>query len=63
MLCSYAKSRVPERAYALLQPAEDSRVEDARGKVINPKISIGEHGFVSVCMDTEGNLFGLSSMQ
>ena len=42
---------------------EESRVEGAGGKVINPKMSIGEHGFVSVCMDTEGNLFGLSSMQ
>ncbi|MDB2331620.1 VOC family protein [Alteromonas sp.] len=42
---------------------EESRVEDAGGKIINPKMSIGEYGFVSVCMDTEGNLFGLSSMQ
>lgn len=42
---------------------EESRVEDLGGKVINPKMSIGEYGFVSVCMDTEGNLFGLSSMQ
>lgn len=42
---------------------EESRVEGSGGKVINPKMSIGEHGFVSVCMDTEGNLFGLSSMQ
>lgn len=42
---------------------EEARVEEAGGKVINPKMSIGEHGFVSVCMDTEGNLFGLSSMQ
>ena len=43
--------------------AEESRVEQAGGKVINPKMSIGEHGFVSICMDTEGNLFGLSSMK
>lgn len=42
---------------------EESRVEGAGGKVINPKMSIGDYGFVSVCMDTEGNLFGLSSMQ
>ena len=42
---------------------EESRVTDAGGKVINPKMSIGEFGFVSVCMDTEGNLFGLSSMK
>ncbi|OED41597.1 lactoylglutathione lyase [Chromatiales bacterium (ex Bugula neritina AB1)] len=42
---------------------EESRVIGAGGKVIKPKMSIGEYGFVSVCMDTEGNLFGLSSMQ
>lgn len=42
---------------------EESRVENSGGKVINPKMSIGQFGFVSVCMDTEGNLFGLSSMQ
>ena len=43
--------------------AEESRVSEAGGKVIQPKMSIGEFGWVSVCMDTEGNLFGLSSMK
>lgn len=42
---------------------EESRVNKSGGKVINPKMSIGEFGWVSVCMDTEGNLFGLSSMK
>ena len=42
---------------------EESRVVNAGGKVINSKMSIGEFGFVSVCMDTEGNMFGLSSMK
>ena len=42
---------------------EESRVDDAGGKVINSKMAIGEYGFVTVCMDTEGNLFGLSSMK
>lgn len=42
---------------------EESRVEAAGGKVLNSKMSIGKYGFVSLCMDTEGNLFGLSSMQ
>ncbi len=42
---------------------EESRVNKAGGKVVNPKMSIGEFGWVSVCMDTEGNLFGLSSMK
>lgn len=41
---------------------EESRVESAGGKVVNAKMAIGEYGFVSICMDTEGNLFGLSSM-
>jgi len=43
--------------------AEEARVSEAGGKVMSPKMSIGEFGFVSVCMDTEGNLFGLSSMK
>ena len=42
---------------------EQSRVEAAGGKVLTPKMSIGKYGFVSICMDTEGNMFGLSSMQ
>jgi len=47
--------------------AEDCAVEEARvgaagGKVIRPKFSIGEFGWVSLCQDTEGNIFGISSM-
>lgn len=42
---------------------EESRVLDAGGQVFRPKFSIGEFGFVSLCQDTEGNMFGLSSMQ
>lgn len=42
---------------------EESRVSDAGGEVISPKMSIGEFGWVSLCMDTEGNMFGLSSMK
>lgn len=41
---------------------EESRVEGAGGKVLQPKYQIGEHGFCSICMDTEGNTFGLYSM-
>lgn len=41
---------------------EESRVEAAGGQVTNPNMPIGEFGFVRVCMDTEGNLFGLSCM-
>jgi uncharacterized protein len=42
---------------------EESRVAAAGGKVIRPKFSIGEFGWVTLCEDTEGNLFGLSSMK
>jgi predicted enzyme related to lactoylglutathione lyase len=42
---------------------ELSRVVDAGGKVVRPKFSIGEFGFVALCEDTEGNMFGLSSMK
>lgn len=48
--------------------AEDCSVEEARvaaagGKLVRPKFSIGEFGWVSLCQDTEGNMFGISSMQ
>jgi predicted enzyme related to lactoylglutathione lyase len=42
---------------------EASRVEPAGGKVVRPKFSIGEFGWVALCEDTEGNLFGLSSLK
>lgn len=40
-----------------------SRVSDAGGQVIRPKMSIGQFGFISLFMDTEGNMIGLSSMK
>lgn len=40
---------------------EEARVENAGGKIIRPKMSIGEFGFVSILMDTEGNTIGLHS--
>lgn len=42
---------------------EESRVEKAGGKVTQPKMSIGEFGFCSMCIDSEGNMFGLYSMK
>lgn len=42
---------------------EESRVEAAGGKVHQPKMSIGEYGFCSICIDTEGNMFGLHSIK
>ena len=41
--------------------AETDRVEAAGGQVLQPKFPIGEFGFCSICMDTEGNAFGLHS--
>ncbi len=41
---------------------EESRVEGAGGKVVAQKFSIGEHGFISVVSDSEGNTTGLHSM-
>lgn len=40
---------------------ELARVEEAGGKVIKPKMPIGEFGFVSIISDTEGNTIGLHS--
>ena len=41
----------------------EARVAEAGGVVVRPKFSIGEFGFVSLCQDTEGNMFGLNSMK
>lgn len=40
---------------------ETARVEDAGGKVLQAKFQIGEHGFVSIVSDTEGNTIGFHS--
>lgn len=42
---------------------ETSRVTAAGGRVLQPKFQIGEHGFCSIVMDTEGNSIGLHSMK
>ena len=42
---------------------EESRVAPSGGKVHRSKMSIGPYGFTSLVVDTEGNLFGLHSMQ
>ena len=41
---------------------ETSRVGAAGGTVVRPKFSIGDHGFVSIVTDTEGNMIGLHSI-
>ncbi len=47
---------------------EDCEIEQNRaithgGKVFKSKFSIGEHGFISLIMDTEENIIGLHSMK
>ena len=40
---------------------ETERVEKAGGKVLQNKFQIGEHGYCSVAIDTEGNTIGFHS--
>ncbi|PYF74025.1 VOC family protein [Pedobacter nutrimenti] len=42
---------------------ELSRVELAGGKVLRPKVSVGDFGFIALIEDTEGNMIGLRSMK
>jgi len=42
---------------------EEGRIAAAGGKVQRPKMSIGQYGFVTLGVDTEGNMFGLHSMK
>jgi predicted enzyme related to lactoylglutathione lyase len=42
---------------------EEARVAKAGGVVIRPKFSIGEFGWVSLCQDSEGNMFGFNSLK
>ncbi|WP_117233207.1 VOC family protein [Vibrio maerlii] len=41
---------------------EEARVDGAGGQVVHPKFAIGQHGFISVVADSEGNMIGLHSM-
>jgi uncharacterized protein len=42
---------------------EESRVKTRGGKVQKAKAPVGESGFISLAIDTEGNMFGLHSMR
>jgi hypothetical protein len=42
---------------------EEGRIVAAGGRIMKPRFAIGEHGFIVLAFDTEGNLFGLHSMQ
>jgi uncharacterized protein len=50
--------------FSCIDCAEDeARVPEAGGQIVKPKFSIGEHGFISLVIDTEGNMVGLHSMK
>ena len=42
---------------------EEGRVESAGGGIFKSKFPIGPHGFISLCTDPDGNIFGLHSMK
>ena len=42
---------------------EAGRVIAAGGRIQKEKMSIGQYGFIALAYDTEGNMFGLHSMQ
>ncbi|TXD84385.1 VOC family protein [Subsaximicrobium wynnwilliamsii] len=42
---------------------EQKRIEKAGGTVCQTKQSLGEHGFMVLAKDTEGNMFGIHSMK
>lgn len=42
---------------------EESRILASGGKIQRPKMSIGDYGFISLGIDTEGNIFGLHSLK
>ena len=42
---------------------EAGRVTSSGGRLQREKMSIGEYGFIALAVDTEGNMFGLHSMQ
>lgn len=51
--------------YLNANPNMDSviaRVESAGGKILQPKMSIGENGHIAFIMDTEGNNIGIHSI-
>ncbi|MCK5370245.1 MAG: VOC family protein [Cyclobacteriaceae bacterium] len=52
--------------YLNANPSMDNvidKVEEEGGKVLVPKMSIGEHGHIAFIMDTEGNNIGIHSIE
>jgi len=52
--------------YLNANPSMDNvlaKVEEAGGKILQPKFSIGENGFCAYIQDTEGSVVGIHSME
>jgi predicted enzyme related to lactoylglutathione lyase len=61
----YTPSQSGTLIYFSVDSIEDvyNRVDKNGGKTISPKQSIGEHGFIAIFQDSEGNRIGLHSMK
>lgn len=42
---------------------EEARITAAGGKIIKPKVSLGDYGAMVLASDTEGNMIGIHSMK
>ncbi len=42
---------------------EAARAATSGGQIVREKMSIGQHGFIALIRDTEGNMIGLHSMR
>lgn len=42
---------------------EASRAVEAGGRIVQPKMAIGQYGHIALVEDTEGNIIGLHSME
>ncbi|PCJ54375.1 MAG: lactoylglutathione lyase [Planctomycetota bacterium] len=42
---------------------ESAKISNNGGTIQREKFSIGEHGFIALALDTEGNMIGLHSMK
>lgn len=42
---------------------EEKKVTEFGGKIIKPKMSIGQYGFITLALDTEKNVIGFHSMK
>ncbi len=42
---------------------EEKMIPNLGGKIHKPKMSIGQYGFITLAVDTEGNMIGIHSMK